>query len=191
MPGYLTLAPELDAFRRQYEGLAEQADALTSGLDDEQFNWRPPSGGWSVAQCIDHLNVTAREYLPKLDAGIAAAIPRGMYGQGPFHYNWLGRMFVRSQEPTTKLKYKAAAAFMPAPSRRKPETLAAFRAYQVQFIDRLRQANGLDLSRVRVQSPVARLLRLPLGSAFALTIAHERRHLQQAQNVITEPAFPR
>ena len=72
-----------------------------------------------------------------------------------------------------------------------PETLAAFRAYQVQFIDRLRQANGLDLSRARVRSPAVRWLRLPLGSGFALVVAHERRHLKQARNVIADPAFPR
>jgi hypothetical protein len=191
VPGHLALASELEAFRRQYEELADEADALTANLSDDQFNWRPPSGGWSVSQCIDHLNVTARVYLPKLDEGIAEAIRRGLYGEGPFRYNLLGRLFVRSQEPTTRMKYKAAKIVMPAPSRRKQETLAAFRAYQVQFVDRLRQANGLDLARARVKSPIVNVLRLPLGSGFALTIAHERRHLQQARRVIAEPTFPR
>jgi hypothetical protein len=191
VPGHLALAPELDAFRRQYEQLADEADALSSGLTDEQFNWRPPSGGWTVAQCIDHLNVTARVYLPKLDEGIAEAIRRGLYGEGPFRYGVLGRLFVRSQEPTTRMKYKAAKIVMPAESRRRQETLAAFRAYQVQFIDRLRQANGLDLARARVKSPILNVLRMPLGCGFALMAAHERRHLQQARNVVAEATFPR
>jgi len=189
--GYLALAPELDLFRQQFEQIADDADALTAPLSDDQFNWRPPSGGWSVAQCIEHLNVTARVYLPKLDEGIADAIRRGLYGEGPFRYNWFGRMFVRSQEPTTRMKYKTAKVFTPAPARPKQETLAAFRAYQVQFVDRLRQANGLDLARARVKSPAMSLLRLPLGSGFALMVAHERRHLQQARNVMAEPTFPR
>jgi hypothetical protein len=191
VPGHLTLASELETFRQQFEQLAEEADTLTRLLTDDQFNWRPPSHGWSVAQCIDHLNVTARTYLPKLDEGIADAIRRGLYGEGPFKYNWFGRMFVRSQEPTTRMKFKTAKVFMPAPSRPRQETIAAFRAYQVQFIDRLRQANGLDLARARVKSPAASFLRLPLGSGFALMVAHERRHLQQARNVIADAAFPR
>ena len=62
--------------------------------------------------------------------------------------------------------------------------MAAFRAYQVQYVDRLRQANGLDLARARVASPVVRWLPMPLGSAFALLITHERRHLVQAQRVL-------
>jgi len=184
VPGYLTLARELDAFRVQFEQLADEADALAATLTDEQFNWHPPSGGWSVAQCIDHLNVTARMYLPKLDEGIANAIRRGLYGEGPFRYNWIGRMFVKTVEPPPRFRVKAPVAFQPSPSRKRPETLAAFRAYQVQFIDRLRQANGLDLARARVQSPAASYLRLPLGSGFAVMIGHERRHLLQARNVI-------
>ena len=190
MPGYLTLAPELDAFRIEFEHLADEADALAATLNNEQFNWRPPSGRWSVAQCIDHLNVTARMYLPKLDEGIAEAIRRGMYGGGPFHYNWLGRTLVRTVAPPPRFRVRAPKEFQPAPSRGKQETLAAFRAYQVQFIDRLRQANGLDLARARVQSPAASFLRIPLGSGFSLMVAHERRHMYQAHHVTRDPAFP-
>jgi hypothetical protein len=188
--GHLTLTPELETFREAFEQIADEGDALAGTLTNDQFNWHPPSGGWSVAQCIEHLNVTARLYLPNLDEGIAEAIRRGLYGEGPFRYGWLGRKAVQSQEPTTKRKYKAAKAFMPPPARPRAESMAAFRAYQVQFIDRLRQANGLDLSRARVKSPVISWLRLQLGMGFALVVAHERRHLLQARNVVNDPAFP-
>jgi hypothetical protein len=188
--GHLTLTPELETFRQSFEQIADEADTLAGTLSDDRFNWHPPSGGWSVAQCIEHLNVTARLYLPNLDEGIADAIRRGLYGEGPFRYGWLGRKMVQSQEPTSKRKYKAAKAFMPPPARPRQESMAAFRAYQMQFIDRLRQANGLDLSRARVRSPVISWLKLQLGSGFALVVAHERRHLLQARNVINDPAFP-
>lgn len=190
MAGHLTLTPELEIFRESFERIADEADALAGGLTNDQFNWHPPAGGWSVAQCIEHLNVTARLYLPNLDEGIADAIRRGLYGDGPFRYGWLARTIVQSQEPTTRRKFKAAKAFLPPPARPRPESMAAFGAYQVQFVDRLRQANGLDLSRARVRSPVIGWLRLPLGSGFALVVAHERRHLQQARNVVNDPAFP-
>ena len=190
MAGHLTLAPELDTFRQQFEQLAQEAETIAGTLNDDQFNWRPPSGGWSVAQCIEHLNITARVYLPALDEGIAEAIRRGLYGEGPFRYNWFGRMFVKAVEPPPRFRAQTAKVFMPALSRPRQETLAAFRAYQVQFIDRLRQANGLDLSRARVKSPATNLIRVPLGSAFALMVGHERRHLWQARNVLAEISFP-
>jgi hypothetical protein len=190
-PGPTALTPEIDAFRRQFEELSAEADALVTPLSDGQFAWPPAPEAWSVAQCIDHLNVTARQYLPLLDEGIADAIRRGLYSAGPYAYNWVGRLLVYLVEPTTRLRAKAPTAFQPAPGRPRHDVMAAFRAYQVQYVDRLRQANGLDLAEARVTSPVARWLRMPLGSGFAMMIAHERRHLAQARRVLSADGFPR
>lgn len=183
------LTPELESFRTQFEQIAVAAQSLTHDLSDEQFNWSPDAARWSMAQCIDHLNVTARTYLPMIDDGIAEAIGQGLYRPGPYRYNLFGRLFVRFMEPPPRRRFTAPKTFQPMPWRGKAETLAAFRAYQVQFIDRLRQANGLDLARARARSPVARF-RIPLGSAFALMAAHERRHLWQAEQVRMAPGFP-
>jgi hypothetical protein len=78
----------------------------------------------------------------------------------------------------------------PAPGRSRREILAAFRAYQVQYIDRLRQANGVDLARARVRVPVTSWLRIPLGSAFAVMVTHSQRHLAQARRVTEAELFP-
>lgn len=190
-PAHLALTPEIDAFRREFERLADEADLLVSGLTDAQFTWRPAPTSWSIAQCLDHLNVTARLYLPQLDEGIANAIRQGFYGEGPFTYWWLARMFVRMLEPPPRFRVKTPAAFQPPPARTRHEIMAAFRAYQVQYVDRLRQANGLDLSRARVRSPVASWVLMPLGTGFIAMTAHERRHLWQARQVLQAAGFPR
>lgn len=190
IPPHLALTPEIDDFRRQFEALSLRADALVAPLSDDQFFWPPAPGAWSIAECVEHLNVTARTYLPKLDEAVADAIRRGLYAPGPFTYNWIGRLFTRINEPPAKIKVKAPAAFQPGPRRSRAEIMAAFRAYQVQFIDRLRQANGLDLGRAKVQSPISPWLRMSLGSGFALMTAHERRHLWQAERVKSSPGFP-
>ena len=189
--GPLALAPEIDEFRMQFERLSAEADVLAAPLTDSQFAWRPAPNVWSLGECLDHLNATARMYLPVMDEGIAEAIRRGLYGSGPYVYNSIGRLLVYVLGPPARVRVKAPGEFLPAPGRRRHEVLAAFRAYQVQYIDRLRQANGLDLARARVSSPVARWLRIPLGSSFALMIAHERRHLAQARRVMDTPGFPR
>jgi len=181
-PGHLALTREIDELRRHFERLADDADALVAGLTDDQFAWKPASApsalrrgraaeGWSIAQCN--------------------AIRQGLYGAGPFVYWWFARMFVRMLEPPPRLRVKTPALFQPPAERPRREIMAAFRAYQVQYIDRLRQANGLDLSRARVRSPAASWIFLPLGSGFAAMIAHERRHLWQAKQVMQAPGFPR
>ena len=186
----LALSQEIEEFRRGFEQLSVDADALAAGLSEAQFSWHPAPDRWSVAQCIDHLNATAREYLPRLDDGIAEAIRRGLYRPGPYTYTWTGRLLVYLFGPESGVRAKAPKAFIPPASRPRQDIMAAFRAYQVQYIDRLRQANGLDLGRARVTSPVSRWIRMSLGSGFALMAAHERRHLAQARRVLTTPGFP-
>jgi hypothetical protein len=187
----LALTPEIDEFRKEFERLADEADLLASGLTDEQFNWSPAPHAWSIGQCIDHLNVTARMYLPQLDEGIANAIRQGAYADGPFKYWWLARMFVRMLEPPPRFRAKSPAGFQPPGGRTRREIMAAFRAYQVQYVDRLRQANGLDLAHARVRSPLAAWVHMPLGTGFAAMTAHERRHLWQARQVTQTSGFPR
>lgn len=184
------LPPELEAFRAEFDGFADEAAALAKPLSDDQFNWQPAPDEWSIAQCLEHLNATTRAYLPTLDVGIEEAIRKGVYGPGPYHYNLIGRLLVRSMEPPVKRRFTAPKAFLPQPRRSKGETLPAFRAYQTQLIDRLRQAHGLDLARARVASPAYAWLRMPLGSAFGMMVAHERRHLWQALQVLGKRSFP-
>jgi len=189
-PGHLTLTPEIERFRNVFEQLSADGDALTDPLTDEQFTWRPSVTVWSIAQCLDHLNAAARFYLPCLDEGIADAIRRGLYTEGPFSYSWLGRFLVYIMEPPSRLRARTKPAMQPGDPRPRKDIMAAFRAYQVQYIDRLHQANGLDLSRARVRTPIAGWLWMPLGSGFALMAAHERRHLAQARRLMAAPGFP-
>ena len=189
--GHRSLAPPIDEFRQQFERLSAEADLLVAPLTEEQFSWEPAPGAWSVADCIDHLNIVARMYLPALDEGIAEAIRRGLYGEGPFTHDLVGGFFVRTMEPPARLRMKSPTAFRPGPRRTRAEIMSAFRAYQVQFIDRLRQANGLDLRRAKVTSPASKWIRMSLGSGFALMAAHERRHLWQAKRVTEHDGFPK
>jgi DinB superfamily len=189
--GPLALSDEIDEFRRQFEQISADAEALVTPLDEEQFIWKPDPNNWSIAECLEHMNATARSYLPAIDEGIADAIKHGAYAEGPFHYSLIGRVFSHLMEPPARLRLRAAPDKQPGPQRPKRETLAGFRAYQVQYIDRLRQANGIDLARSCVRSPLVSWIRIPLGSAFASMAAHERRHLWQARKIARMNEFPR
>jgi len=188
--GPLALAREIDEFRRQFEQISADAEALVTPLADDQFAWKPTPRSWSIAECLEHMNATARAYLPAIDEGIADAIRYGAYAEGPFQYSMIGRFFSHLMEPPARPRLRTAPDKEPGPQRPKRETLAGFRAYQVQYIDRLRQANGIDLARSCVRSPQFSWIRIPLGSAFASMAAHERRHLWQARRITQMAGFP-
>jgi hypothetical protein len=190
----LPLTPELEAFQAEFDAIAADAEALLAQLTDTQFFWSPSPDVWSVAQCLEHLNATARSYLPMLDTAIATAKQWGVYGTGPFHYGWLARLIVRGTEPPPRRHLKAPQIFQPGgheSQRKRTDVEAGFRGYQVQFVDRLRQANNVDLAKAKVRSPASKWIRFPLGIGFALMAAHERRHLWQARQLMQNPRFPR
>ncbi len=184
------MAPELDQLRREFEEISGEADGLIRGLDDAQFNWRPEPGRWSIAECFDHLNVTADLYLPPIEAAIERARAERVYGSGPFRRTLFGKLFLRATEPPPKVKLKAPKDFRPSPDKRTSDVAPAFAARQRRYLDGVSGANGLHLSKVKVISPLSRFIKLTLEEALALMAAHERRHLWQARQVRNHPDFP-
>lgn len=184
-------APELQKLRTQFEEILLEGGELARGLGDEQFNWRPEPGRWSIAECFDHLNVTADLYLPLIDAAIERGRAGRVYGRGPFRRTLFGKLFIRATEPPPKVKFKAPKDFRPGADKRTSDIVPAFAATQRRYLDSISAANGLHLSKIKVISPASRFVRLTLEEAIALMAAHERRHLWQARQVRNYPDFPK
>jgi hypothetical protein len=183
--------PELETYLDQLLSVRQDADGLMSGLTEKQFNWRPEPRRWSMAECFDHLNITAEQlFIPRIDAAIALARQRGLTGPGPFVYPALQRIFLRLSEPPPKIRFKAPAAVKPKQTRPLTTVRNDFMTWQDRLGDRIRQADGLDLRRARHPSPMP-LWQWSLGTFLAVMLAHERRHVWQAREVRKTSGFPR
>ncbi|HVF28828.1 MAG TPA: DinB family protein [Pyrinomonadaceae bacterium] len=185
------LVAELQNYKEEFEANRRDAQDLVAGLDDKQFNWRPAAGRWSIAECLAHLNVAGQMYLPAIDRTIKRArATNPAFEAGPFRHGVFGKLFLRATEPPAKIKVKAPKLIAPLPEHLLAVVMPAFVSLHEQLDRRLRDANGLNLARHKVASPFSRVLSLSLGHAFALTAAHERRHLWQARQVKEEADFP-
>jgi hypothetical protein len=183
---------ELEGYLRQIDTAKRDGQMVVAGLSQAQLNWRPGPGRWSIAECLVHLNVAVSKTLPAFDRAIEGGRARGLVGQGPFRYGWFANWMVRSMEPPPKRLMKTFKVFeVPPGATHVPgQVLSEFLRVRDQLAERVRWADGLDLRRPRVVSPVTRLLRMPLGAYFAFVIAHDRRHLWQARRVREAAAFP-
>jgi hypothetical protein len=185
------LIQELEDYRLQFIAVIDEARSLLSNLSNEQFNWSWQPGIWSMAQCFDHLNVTGKMYGATIDQKIAEARSQQRFSKGPFRRSWLDRLFIGAVEPPVKVKVKAPKQFIPQASKPLELVSAEFMQQQEEFLKRLQNANGVDLRRMKVASPVTRLLRMTLLGVFGLVLAHERRHLWQAHQLLQRADFPR
>ena len=51
----------------EYESVKGQVLAEFASLSDAQLNWKPSQSSWSVGQCLDHLILSKRFFMPDLD----------------------------------------------------------------------------------------------------------------------------
>jgi hypothetical protein len=181
---------DLRDLQLQFEDSLADGHRIGQGLSPAQFNWRPAEGRWSVAECLDHLNVTNRLYLDQIQITIDRARRKGIIGNPPFRYGRIESWFVKQMNPPVKLKLKTPGEFAPTPSKLdRDEVLATWRSQHWDFLDKIAWCEGLHLTRNKVRSPITRFLKFSLGASFALVTAHNRRHLWQAKQILESAEF--
>ena len=181
---------DLMMYASQLAAIKHDAESLVSGLSNDQLNWQPSPTSWSIAQCLDHLVLSADGFLHEQRRAIEHGRIRSMVSDGPYRHGWLGTKLLGGIEPPVTRKFRAPKGAVPASNYDRDELLAEFLKRQERFGDAIRAARGLDLGRISVRIPGIPLVKTSLGQSFTFALAHERRHLWQARRVREDPRFP-
>jgi len=176
------LAPQLEDIVAQLDVATTQTRALVNGLSAEQLTQRPTPNSWSIAECVAHLNITSREYLPILSEALERA-PRTTPAPSKFKMDVMGRLLKWSLEPPYKMKTKTTRQFEPVEIGSPDQLVQAFSDLQEQLKSTIKQANGFAIDKVKLASPFNDRIKYNLFSAFNILVAHERRHIWQAEQV--------
>jgi hypothetical protein len=150
---------------------------LVGPLSAPRWEARPAPGEWSVAECVAHLNLTARAFIPLLDdalAPAAAAPPCGRRFRMDFT-GWFIWLMTALRVPV-----KTTEPFVPHAIPPRASALTEFDALQAEIGLRLGRAQGLDLTGVRIVSPFDPRLRYNVYAALRLIAEHQDLHLRQA-----------
>jgi hypothetical protein len=177
---------ELADYERQIDSVNASARALVENHSAEELTRPAPDGGWSAAECLEHVATTAAAYLPAIRAALEEGRRKGLTGTGPFSYGLLARLFLWSIEPPVRMRFKAPGVFKPRPQPDISAALEGYLARHAELMVLLEEAKGLDLAAIRVTSPANARLKLPVGAVFGVLTAHARRHLWQARRGLSE-----
>lgn len=183
--------PQLKALAEKVEASRAEARRIVGGLSRTQLDWQPGPGRWGVGQCLEHLILSNELLSPAVRDQLAKLRARG----GPAVYEgWKpgvrGGFLIRSIDPATgKRKLKTGRVFEPGAAAR-PEVVSALERDLDGLQQMIAAADGLDLTRARVTSPVTRLITYHVGDALTIMVVHLPRHLDQAERVTHEPGFP-
>jgi hypothetical protein len=156
---------------------------LATGLTEAQFHAPARDGGWSIAQCIEHLALTGQAYLPKWDVALRDAARQRLHGTDLFPYHWWHRLVLGALRPPYRIRTRAPHSLTPCSRRSIEDGIRYFLVMHHELARRIELSIGLDAGQARVQSPFASWIRYPLGFSFDFALTHERRHLWQAWRV--------
>jgi hypothetical protein len=178
--------PQLGEIVDEYDKASARLRTLVAHVPEARWQQRSDPARWSAAECIAHLNLTSRAYLPLIDAALAevrALRDAGVQAPARYRRDLVGWFLWRTTGPPARLRTKTTAPFVPAAGAPRAETVSEFERLQREQIERVRAADGLPIERARIQSPFVARLSYNLYACLTILPRHQHRHLWQAERV--------
>jgi DinB superfamily len=182
--GMTSLSASLAASRNELNANTSRLHALVDTMDDATWRARPSADRWSVAECIEHLNLTSRAYVPVLRDALRDGRARGLTNPAASNrVDLFGWLLVKSMEPPVRRRrrMKTPAPFVPPAIEPRERAVSEYEALQQALIGVLTEAEGLAISKIKLRSPFNARIRYSVYSALRIITAHQRRHLWQAE----------
>lgn len=171
--------PQIDADTAAYQ-------ALLGHLTIEQLNWKSNPENWSIAQILDHLIITSQSYFPLVEQIKAGQYNLPWTGRIPFLVRFFGPFLVSSLQPDRKRKMKTFLVWEPSTSTIEAGILERFVAQQDQLKNLIQEVVAGNLLEKVVGSPANSFIVYTLRAAFDILVVHEKRHLEQAKEVVSQ-----
>ena len=149
-------------------------------LEPTLLNFKPGPDSWSILECLEHLNRYSRYYNARLTRALASPATRPAQ---EFNYSWLGRKSIEAVRPENRKPQKTLGRMNPNHSQLTKVTVEEFLQHQTELLALLIQAQAAELNRKAIPVEFFRLLRLSLGDTLEFVVAHQERHVQQAERV--------
>lgn len=179
-----THAPSVEEYEHQISEIKTYAQNLVKDMSAADFNKQPKTGGWSVGECFEHMNILGRGYVANLQKAVADGRKKGLTGSGKVKYGFFAQKFISSMEPPYKMKLKTTPAMQNKDKNlSKENVLAEFLKIQDELLEILKSAQGLDFKKIKAPSMFFKLFKMNVGEWLGSMASHERRHLWQASNV--------
>jgi len=153
-------------------------------LPHHKFAYKAGENNWSANQCLQHLNSYGDYYLPRIEKAMKAVNdPVSTFTSG-----WLGNYFTQLMMPSTdgivKKKMKSPSAHAPTNNAESFAVIATFIEQQEKLLLLLEKARKKNIASIRVPVSIAPFIRLKLGDIFLFILAHNYRHVLQAQRAL-------
>lgn len=186
----LSTAHELQS---RISAVLETVEQKFRPLTETQLRWKPAPDRWSIVECLQHLNLAERFYIRNIQhkvdqLGVLQTNPTDQVIES----DWIGKTMLYVIDPQVKIKLPAPGMLRPrrAEDLDPTDVVNQFVELQTLLRDLLNKAVYLDWNQDKVMTMYGNWLKIRLGDAVRMLVAHTERHMNQAMRVKAEiPTF--
>ena len=185
--------------KRQIEKVEE-----FKSLGELALSTNPSPESWNALQCLEHLNRYAEFYVHSIGnqlnnktrtssyAGISTpldvtATEDKKTNDLEFIPGYWGSKFIKSMKPDENGQIKKMNAFKsknPSLQEAKTDSLERFLEYQEHWLSILDKAREFDLNKNKCSLTIP-IIKMNLGATMQFVIAHQERHINQAERALS------
>jgi hypothetical protein len=164
-------------------------------LGENQILWRPQKDSWNIQEVLSHLNRYSSYYhhffIDKINNTKFKSVKENFVSSPLGKSAWRSMKLGRANN--IKRKFKAPKNFNPSadPTILDKAPVNIFLEKQMEMMNILEEANAVNLKKVKIPISISKLVRLRLGDALMFVIYHNERHVQQINNILAHPNFPK
>lgn len=173
---------QLLEIQNELQSNSDWVSRLADWAREEDWVARPAAGAWSASECVQHLNTTSREMVPRISEQLLESEQSD--DPGLYRLGFMGWLIWKASSPPARMKLRTPEAFVPSGGRTKREDLIAWGVRQSAVLGAIDFADGRPLNRLQIVSPFDARVRYNAYAAFRIIAAHQRRHLDQAEKTI-------
>ena len=177
---------QIQALKNELAATSESVKNLFTAHSENDLLRSPAKGGWSAAECLEHMTITSNRFLPTFAQAREKAVRESLHSSAPYSLDIVGGIFLKILEPPVRFGAPAPANLLPATPTSAKAALEAFLDSQNRIVKELDQSEGISMVNVKVTSPASSLVKYNLYSAYRILAAHQRRHLAQAAKALPQ-----
>jgi len=150
-------------------------------LSEKELNQKVTIESWSILECIEHLNLYGDFYNPEIKRSIEFnnTAPSEIFKSGI-----IGNYFVKTMLPKATLnKMKTFKDKNPLESKLNLIVIDRF-IKKKGYLELIEKAKDIDLTKTKTAISISKFIKIRLGDTFRFVVAHNKRHLLQAENLV-------
>ncbi len=179
---------QIEVIVADFESALARVRRLALDLPEETWEKHNDPTSWSVAECVEHLNMASNAYIPVIRAGLEKAPPRskddrtfrrdfvgGLLGAMTGRMRRIGKLKIGKMPTTTE--------FTPSGRVSGDQLVREFEDCQRILVGLAKVSRTLGIDKVKIVSPFNTKVRYNIFSALVIVAVHQHRHLDQADSV--------